>query len=295
MEILNVLGVIAVVAMVLYFWPVSGRESKEDRRKREEEESRKRRADDIDLAREETETLVKRGAIFEITTTSDIRGYHVKELGWVSCECDERSDAEKQLRSMAAGRYKAANTITKLSYNLRDERYQAGTGPNGNPYYRNQKVKTWEAMACEAIPTRRVDQSPIRWNNKIAVIDGSNVAHWGNDGFASLDAVNAIILFLKREGTTPVVVFDANIGFKVAGKHMSADELNNAFGGDIEVEIVQSGTVADRRIIELAEQRKATIVSNDFFRDSLRARPIPKRRGFFLPNYDYGELLDPRS
>lgn len=289
MESWIVLAVIAVAA-IYYF----GGESEEDRRKREEEEARKRRADAIDRARDETEALVKRGAIFEITTTSGIRGYHVKELGWVRCECDERSDAEKRLRSMAADKYRAANALTKLSYNLRDERYQAGTGPKGNPYYRNRKVKTWEAMACEAIPNRRVDKSPIRWNKRIAVLDGSNVAHWGDEGSANLDAVKAIVLFLKRERATPIVVFDANIGFKVAGKHMNADDLINALGGDFEVEIVQSGTVADRRIVELAEQRKATIVSNDLFRDSLRARPIPKRRGFYLPEYHYGELLDPR-
>jgi len=289
MEFWIILAVI-VVAAIFYF----GRESEADRRKREEEEARKRREDAIDRARDETEALVKRGAIFEITTTSGIRGYHVKELGWVSCECDERSDAEKRLRSMAADKYKAANALTKLSYNLRDERYQAGTGPKGTPYYRNRKVKTWEAMACEAIPNRHVDKSPIRWNNRVAVIDGSNVTYWGDEGFADLDAVKAIVRFLKKEGSTPIVVFDANIGFKVADKHMNVDDLVNKLGGDIEVEIVKSGTVADRRIVELAEQRKATIVSNDLFRDSLRARPIPKRRGFFLPNYDYGELLDPR-
>lgn len=290
MELWIVVAVI-VVAALFYF----GRESEEDRRKREEEDARKRRANAIDRAREETEALVKRGAIFEITTTSGIRGYHVKELGWVRCECDERSDAEKRLRSMAADKYRAANALTKLSYNLRDEPYQAGTGPKGNPYYRNRKVKTWEAMACEAIPNRSVDKSPIRWDKRIAVIDGSNVAHWGDEGSANLDAVKAIVLFLKRENTTPIVVFDANIGFKVANRHMNADDLIDALGGDIEVEIVQSGTVADRRIVELAEQRKAIIVSNDLFRDSLRARPIPKRRGFYLPTYDYGELLDPRA
>jgi hypothetical protein len=149
-------------------------------------------------------------------------------------------------------------------------------------------------MACEAIPNRHVDKSPIRWNKRIAVIDGSNVAHWGDEGSANLDAVKAIVLFLKRESAKPIVVFDANIGFKLAGRHMNADDLINVLGGDIEVEIVQSGTIADRRIVELAEQRKATIVSNDLFRDSLRARPIPKRRGFYLPKYNYGELLDPR-
>lgn len=298
---------VGIIIAALFFF---GRESAEARRNREEyqrnrkeeeaarhqeEEARTRRADAIGRARDKTETLVKRGAIFEITTTSDIRGYHVKELGWVKCECDERSDAESRLRMMAADKYQAANALTKLSYSIRDESYQAGTGPNGNPYFRNRKVKTWEAMACEAILNQHVDKSAIRWEERMAVIDGSNVAHWANQESASLDAVKAIILFLKRESATPIVVFDANIGFKVAGKHMDADDLVNALGGDIEVELVHAGTIADRRIVEIAEQRKAVIVSNDLFRDSLLARPIPKRRGFYLAEYDYAELSDPRA
>jgi uncharacterized membrane protein len=70
MELWIVVAVI-VVAAIFYF----GRESQDDRRKREKEDARKRRANAIDRAREETEALVNRGAIFEITTTSGIRGY----------------------------------------------------------------------------------------------------------------------------------------------------------------------------------------------------------------------------
>lgn len=217
------------------------------------------------------------------------------ELGWVKCECDQRSEAENTLREMAAMRYERANSLTKLSYSLRRERYQAGTGPKGNPYYRNRTVKIWEAMACEAIPKQHVDKSPVRWNKKIAVIDGSNVAHWGENGAASLDAVKAIISFLKRDGARSIVVFDANIGFKVSGRRMSDEEIRKYLGKDIDVEIVRFGTVADTKIIKLAEKLKAPIVSNDLFRDSIRARHISKRRGFYLKEYDYGELLPPRA
>ncbi|MBC6438718.1 MAG: hypothetical protein GDA52_11485 [Rhodobacteraceae bacterium] len=133
-------------------------------------------------------------------------------------------------------------------------------------------------MAGEAIPDRQVDKSPIRWDNRTAVVDGSNVAHWGDDNYASLDSVKAILQLLKAEGVTPTVVFDANIGYKVANRHMDQGELAAALGGSVDVELVQSGTVADRRIVELAEQRKAIIVSNDLFRDSLRA-PHPETPG----------------
>lgn len=298
MEFWIVLAIIAA-PVLFYFERKSEKARREreekDRQDREAEEARQRRADAIDRSRKETEDLVKRGSIFEITTTSDIRGYHVKELGWVRCECDDRSMAENELRSLAAGNYRTANALTKLSSSLRDERYEAGTGPRGNPYYRNRKIKTWEVMACEAIPNQAVDKSPIRWNYRSAIVDGSNVAHWGNNGFVNLGAVKEIVLFLRKEGSLPFIVFDANIGFKAADRHMDVEELVGALGGNVDIEVVPSGTVADRRIVELAEQRKATIVSNDLFRDSRRARVIPKRRGFFLPEYNYVELLDPRA
>jgi len=276
----------------------------------------------IERARTATEDLVARGAIFEITRTSSVRGYHVRELGWVSCKRHKQSAAEPQLRGWAAEKFKKANVLTKLNYTLRDGTYRAGTGPKGNPYYRTRKVTTWEAMAGEAIPERQVDTSPIRWNDRMAVVDGSNVAHWGGAGApellnaiadvvdclnvehwgneegedsASLDTVKAILHLLKQEGVTPVVVFDASIGHKVAGRHTDKAALAAALSDAVDVEIVPSGTVADRRIVELAEQRKAIIVSNDLFRDSRRARPVPKRRGFFLPQYDHAELLPPRA
>jgi len=332
----------------------------------------------------------------------------VKELGWLKCECYERGDAEQQLLRLAADKFKTANVLTKLSHNFsqEEERYKTTTGGTGrrvsptetHRYKTKTVVNNWQAMAGEAIPEQQVDKSPIRWDDRVAVVDGSNVTHWGGDAFnaemkhidaevkhlsealehlswallnkdpgkylnlwfdsrrkalllpiyvhvmktfedklegvlsetlrdhletfedkikrawvkrlsdlmeealtrpsedfARLASVKAILQILKAEGVTPTVVFDANIGYKVENRHMDQGEMATALGGGVAVEVVPSGTVADRRIVELAEQRKATIVSNDLFRDSLRARPIPKRRGFFLPQYDHAELLHPRA
>lgn len=249
-----------------------------------------RRETTISQAREKAENLAKRGSIFEITTNSFVQGYHIKDLGWVSCDCEERSAAENRLKLLAAERYPSANVLTKLWYSVRNERYQAGTGPKGNPYYKNRSVKSWEAQACQAIPNREVDKPPVRWNDREAVVDGSNVAFWGNNDRARIEAVKCIVHLLKAEGVQPIVVFDANIGFKLAGRYMDASELTAELGSDVVVEIVPSGTIADHRVIELAEERRAVIVSNDLYRESLRARPIPKRRGFFLLDYNYGEL-----
>lgn len=291
MEFGVVLMAAIFLAALLYFRSAGRKTNLESASERE----RIRRDDDVDYAREEAIALVKRGAIFEVTTMSDIRGYHAKELGWVRCECRDRSEAERKLKNIAAEKFKTANSLTKLSHSFENETYQAGTGPNGKPYFQNQKVKFWEAMACESIPNRSVDNSPIQWNVRETVVDGSNVCFWGDEGGASLGAVKAITQLLKKEGSKVIVVFDANIGYKVAGEHIAVEQIRKYLGGNVDVEIVQAGTVADRRIIELAERRRAIIVSNDLFRDSVKARAIPKRRGFFLPRYNYAELLAPRA
>ena len=292
-----------VFAAAIYF--VFGKESEHVRRKREaeeainrlkreEEEYRTRKAAVIRMARDEAEELSLRGAIFEITTNSSIRGYHVKELGWLVCEKEERSAAEDLLRLLAAKKYKEANVLTKLSHSVRSQPYQAGTGHKGNPYYRNMKIKTWEAMACEAIPNRQVDKSPKRWNPRIAVIDGSNVAHWDRESGPNLAPVKAVVQALQNENVKPIVLFDANIGFKIASRFIGTEEIQENLGECVDIEVVEAGTVADYRIIELAEKNQATVITNDLFRDSLRARLVPKRRGFFIAEYGHVELLQAR-
>lgn len=251
-------------------------------------------ADAIDRARRRTRALATRGAIFEITPDAAIPGYHLTALGPVRCACEAQNAAKTKLRQIAVERYPEANVLTNLARGTCSERYVAGTGPKGNPYYRSRKVTTWDATACEAIPDSHAGKSRNRWRAQVAVVDGSNVAHWGGDGPASLDAVRAVLRVLREEGVASIVVFDASIGYRVGTRQMGSRELARALGRDSVVETVRSGTDADRRIIELAEQNNATIVSNDFFRDNLRAQQIPKRRGFFLPEHDHAELTDPR-
>lgn len=285
-----IFAVLGILALVL--WKLARLGRRVERRERSLEASR---VDAIEDAREEVRRLTREGAIFEVTTASRIPGHHVRELGWVSFECDSRSTAEKWLRKLATEKYSAGNVLTKLTCHTKDERYRAGTGPKGNPYYKTDRVKVWEAAVGEAMPDRRVDKSPQRWDPKIAVLDGSNIAHWGNQG-ASLATVARIVSYLREEGTEPIVVFDANIGFKVSPEGLAQHHLREALGPPpVKIEIVPAGTVADRRIIEIAEELGATIVSNDLFRDSRRARFIPKRRGFYLPSYDHAELGEPRT
>lgn len=129
---------------------------------------------------------------------------------------------------------------------------------------------------------------PLEQN--IAVVDGSHVVFWSDENQAGLESRCIILDLLKSEGVRPLVVFDANIGFKTFGKNVSSDQIADVLGKDITIEIVSSGTAADRRIIELAASEWAIIVSKDTFRDSVLPRPNPKRLGFALPEYNYAAL-----
>ena len=262
--------------------------------RRREEDFEKNRQEEIRKAREETKEMILRGAIFTVTSDSSIEGYHLKELGWVSCKAAQRSKAENSLKILAANTFHNANSLTKLtSTSVLVEKSNAA--PKDEVSERDDENRfLWEAMACEAIPQSHVDQVRKRADEKMVVVDGSNVAYWGAADRPFLESVAKVVELLKGESARVHVIFDASIGPAIKERSMSVEEVRREIELEGDVEIVESGTDADRRIAELAEKINGVIVSNDFFRDSLRARHVPKRRGFYLPKYKYAEILEPR-
>ncbi|MEC9310658.1 MAG: hypothetical protein VYA97_02775 [Pseudomonadota bacterium] len=248
----------------------------------------------LSARRREAERLHLRGAIFAITSEETLPGYHLKDLGWVQCDLEDRGAAEHELALAAARKFDTANVLTRLTRATGKQRYQAGTGPKGNPYYKSRSVKIWQALAVEAIPEAQVDRKIRRSRKRHAVVDGSNVAHWGGDNSVSLGPVGAVTKVLSGEGVTPIIVFDANIGYKIGGKYMNAATLRAKLPGRPRVEVVDSGVNADVVIIDLAGQMGADIVSNDLFRDSIAARSVRKRRGFYVTEFGHAELMSAR-
>lgn len=70
--------------------------------------------------------------------------------------------------------------LVKLTSNERSERYEAGVGAKGNPYYKTRTVKTWEAQAWHAILLDQVDKPRTRPVDRRVILDGSNIAMWPN-------------------------------------------------------------------------------------------------------------------
>lgn len=108
-------------------------------------------------------------------------------------------------------------------------------------------------MAAEALP----------W----VILDGSNVMHW-RDGTPQADTLRAVVVALERAGFTPGVVCDANVGYKLTGRHMHEGDLAAVLGlPRSQVRIVAAGQPADPVILQAARDHGVRIVTNDRFRD----------------------------
>lgn len=114
----------------------------------------------------------------------------------------------------------------------------------------------------------------LRWRSRrraarlpVIVLDGSNVMHWA-EGVPRLATVRLVVQELVRRGFRPLVFFDANVGYKVAGRHMSPAQVALSLGMPLRnVVIVRGGQPADPILIKQAIRHRARVVSNDRFMD----------------------------
>ncbi|MGY3437621.1 MULTISPECIES: NYN domain-containing protein [unclassified Marinovum] len=119
---------------------------------------------------------------------------------------------------------------------------------------------------------------PRRW----IVLDGSNIMHWSGDG-PSLERVRLVANGIRTQGYTPILWFDANVGYKVADRYMRPAELAKRLGlPKGRVFIAPKGTPADPLLLADAVRRKARVVSNDRFRDWQEQYPQLQRDDFVV-------------
>ncbi len=73
---------------------------------------------------------------------------------------------------------------------------------------------------------------------------------------------------LTRQGLAPVVWFDANAGYLIAGRCMGPAPLGCALGlPPDQVYVAPKGTPADPQILHAAQTLSARVVTNDRYRD----------------------------
>lgn len=110
-------------------------------------------------------------------------------------------------------------------------------------------------------------------NRKIALVDGSNVAHCAEGGPAKVRNITLICDKLAEEGLEPIVVVDAAL------RHQIDDE--NRYEALVEkgqIKQAPAGTDADYFILSFARELDASIVSNDRFRDHQKNFPEARDR-----------------
>ena len=100
--------------------------------------------------------------------------------------------------------------------------------------------------------------------SRIAIVDGSNVAHSTEGGSARLENIILMRDKLIEKGLEPVLVVDAALRHQI--DDTSAYEQMVEKG---EVKQAPAGTDADYFILSFARELGARIVSNDRFRDRM--------------------------
>ncbi|MCE8532970.1 hypothetical protein KBY24_06205 [Ruegeria pomeroyi] len=130
----------------------------------------------------------------------------------------------------------------------------------------------------------RLRKAPI-W----IIIDGSNVLYWREET-PNLQTVRQCVEGLVRNGWTPLLWFDANVGYLVGSRYMGPHELSRALRYPASlINVAPKGTPADPLLIEQAGDLGARIVTNDRFRDWVETYPQVADPDLFLRGSASGE------
>ena len=128
----------------------------------------------------------------------------------------------------------------------------------------------------------------------VIVVDGSNVMHW-NDDVPSVRTLTLVLADLTARGFAPHVFFDANVGYKLWGRSISARDL--AFQLDLkpgQITLAPSRTPADPLLIGYAIGAGVRVVSNDRFMDWRGQFPGLGDKGFLVPGRVRGDGVELR-
>lgn len=108
---------------------------------------------------------------------------------------------------------------------------------------------------------------------KIALVDGSNVAHSSEGERARLENIRLVCEKLREEGYEPLVVVDAALRHQIDEAGAYEEMVENG-----EIRQAPAGTDADYFILSFARELDASIVSNDRFRGRQDAFPEARER-----------------
>ena len=110
-------------------------------------------------------------------------------------------------------------------------------------------------------------------DSRVALVDGSNVAHSNEGEKARLENIVLVCEKLEEEGFEPIVMVDAALRHQIDDSQgyermVEAGKIRQA----------PAGTDADYFILSFARELDASVVSNDRFRDRQEAFPEARDR-----------------
>ena len=108
---------------------------------------------------------------------------------------------------------------------------------------------------------------------RVAIVDGSNVAHATEGDSARLANIRLVCDKLREEGYEPVVVVDAALRHQIDDEHAYEDMVEAGA-----IKQAPAGTDADYFILSFARELDAVVVSNDRYKDRLAAFPEARER-----------------
>lgn len=136
------------------------------------------------------------------------------------------------------------------------------------------------AVASLYILLRSID--PWYRAGKPVIIDGSNVMFWAGVE-PDIKIVRNLVKVLSRRGLQPGVIFDANVGYRIAGIYMDDAVMARALKLPVDqVLVVPKGTPADQYILDAARGMHARVVSNDRYRNWADRYPEVKEANFLV-------------
>lgn len=103
---------------------------------------------------------------------------------------------------------------------------------------------------------------------RTVIVDGSNVAHSSEGEKAQLENIRIIRDKLIEEGYEPVIVADAALRHQIDDEPAFEKMVDSG-----EIKQAPAGTDADYFILSFARELEASIVSNDRFKDRVKAFP----------------------
>ena len=109
--------------------------------------------------------------------------------------------------------------------------------------------------------------------SNVVLVDGSNVAHSTEGGPPMVANLLAIRDKLVEEGLEPIIVADAALRHQIDDPRRYEQMIDDGL-----VRQAPAGTDADYFILSFARELNASVVSNDRFRDRMKAFPEVRDR-----------------